>query len=142
MDTYEKIHTIQDWWDGPREGVADYKGKPHVFTRVFDEDLDDYSDFFLLTPITEEEFHLIMEGNEIWKRWVMDFEERLVPLSSHPCLPEERARYEEIKALTQHLFDANQTSSLSVMGEVRWNPDAEESKYRNFSFQPLEMKWG
>lgn len=40
---YEKIHTVHEYWDGPIEGVANYKGEPHKFKLLFDETKDDFS---------------------------------------------------------------------------------------------------
>jgi len=37
----EEVHFVIDYWDGPREGVADYCGTPHYFRCVFDEKRDE-----------------------------------------------------------------------------------------------------
>jgi hypothetical protein len=48
----EEVHLIIDYWDGPREGVADYCGTPHYFRAVFDEKKDEWSDVFrILSPL-------------------------------------------------------------------------------------------
>ncbi|OMF06041.1 hypothetical protein BK127_31335 [Paenibacillus sp. FSL H7-0331] len=50
---YEKVHTMHDWWDGLKAGVAEYQGIPYIFTKNFSEELDDYDDYYLLNPITD-----------------------------------------------------------------------------------------
>jgi hypothetical protein len=30
-DRYETVHTMEDYYDGPREGFADVEGKPHFY---------------------------------------------------------------------------------------------------------------
>src|SRR5262245_43698315 len=34
-ETWEAVHTIDDWYDGPRGGVADFRGAPHYYRTVF-----------------------------------------------------------------------------------------------------------
>src|SRR4051794_39870366 len=31
----EPIHVIKDWYDGPRTGVAEYRGEPHWYRSVY-----------------------------------------------------------------------------------------------------------
>src|SRR5262249_20606690 len=67
-DEYETVWTLWYYCDGPREGVADYQGRPHVFVSEWDEQADDYGDAFLLKPIDDETFRLVMEDWAIWQR--------------------------------------------------------------------------
>ncbi len=78
---YEIVYTVTDYWDGPRRGTANYKGAPHFYESLFDEKADDWSDTFLLTPMDEETFKLVLEDWEIWKRW----EQAYYKNKSHLC---------------------------------------------------------
>lgn len=57
----EEVYFVIDYWDGPREGVADYCGTPHYFRGVFDEKRDVWSDVFILSPLDQDTYHLLME---------------------------------------------------------------------------------
>ena len=41
---YEEVFTVTDYYDGPRQGIANFKGKPHFYDCIFDEARQDYSD--------------------------------------------------------------------------------------------------
>lgn len=28
---YERFYTVLDYYDGPRKGIADFQGKPHLY---------------------------------------------------------------------------------------------------------------
>jgi len=68
---WDAVHTIDDWYDGPRSGVADHAGAPHHYRSCWkdrdDVDLDD--DHFVLTPLSEEAFRAALELDAIWRRW-------------------------------------------------------------------------
>jgi hypothetical protein len=34
--TFEAVHAVWDYFDGPRTGLADYRGRPHYFVCKFD----------------------------------------------------------------------------------------------------------
>jgi hypothetical protein len=59
---YERVYTVIDYYDGPRKGIADYRGKPHFYECIFDESKNDYTDSFLLAPVDPQSFQLAMEG--------------------------------------------------------------------------------
>jgi hypothetical protein len=95
---YENVYTISDWYDGARAGVDDYSGQPHYYECLFDE-LFGYTETYWLHPIDYETFRLALEDWEIWERWDGARKEGKVDLETHPALPEDRARHEEIAAL-------------------------------------------
>ncbi|HEX6733105.1 MAG TPA: hypothetical protein VF074_23995, partial [Pyrinomonadaceae bacterium] len=90
----ETVHTVNDYWDGPRVGVADFKGQPHYFESVFDEASDDWSSVFWLHSLEPETFNLVMENWGLWERWRDAFDTGKADDDSHPCLPEDRAKYQ------------------------------------------------
>jgi hypothetical protein len=95
---FETVHTVTGYYDGPRSGVADYHGRPHVYESLF-EDAPDGSDRFLLQSIDDETFRLAMEDWSIWCRWERAFHSGQTTLATHPALPEERARHDELAAI-------------------------------------------
>lgn len=56
----EKVIKSTDWWDGPKQGLAYYNGQVCIYERVFDDELDDYTDEYDLVPISEEEKDCIL----------------------------------------------------------------------------------
>jgi hypothetical protein len=70
---YEKVFTVTDYYDGPRQGVANFKGEPHFYDCIFDETRNDYSNLYQLTPVSPQVFDLAMEDWAIWERWESAF---------------------------------------------------------------------
>ena len=71
--TYERVHTVWDYYDGPREDLADYRGPPHRYKCEWDEATDDWADTFGLTPVDAETFRLEMARWHIWRTWERAF---------------------------------------------------------------------
>ncbi|KAF1720917.1 hypothetical protein [Pseudoxanthomonas wuyuanensis] len=53
MPEFEKVIELVDYYDGPREGLANFQGKPHTFkSRMLDVyGADDAIDLFDLAPV-------------------------------------------------------------------------------------------
>jgi len=68
---YERVYTVNDYWDRPRAGFADVDGQPHAYRSIWREDLDDWDpdNRFLLQPVSSELLALAREAWEIWLRW-------------------------------------------------------------------------
>src|SRR5437868_5445714 len=96
---YERVHTVFNYWDGIRSGIADFNGMPHYYECPFDEVKDDWAGYFLLKPIDEETFQLAMEDWAIWQRWYIACQTGKTTLETHPALPEDRKRHTEIKKI-------------------------------------------
>jgi hypothetical protein len=93
---YDIVHTITDWYDGARAGVADLHGEPHYYEGRWDEAKGDWSEVYLLNRIDEETFRLAMEDWHIWKRWQAAFRKDTATQDTHPALPADRARHDEL----------------------------------------------
>jgi hypothetical protein len=50
-ENWDRVYTVNEYYDGPKLGVADYHGKPHIYQKQFSEEDDEYTDRFLLTDI-------------------------------------------------------------------------------------------
>lgn len=67
----EKIFCINDQWDGVAvKGIANFNSKPFYFSVIFDEQLEDFSEFYELTPIENDVFALEMENWKYWLYWL------------------------------------------------------------------------
>lgn len=93
----DRLLTINGYYDGPRLGVAELDGVPHIYEAEFDHSTDDYGDTYFLTPISAELLALVMEDWTIWCRWHEAYGRGDVKLETHPALPHERQRHEELK---------------------------------------------
>ena len=134
METeYEIVHTMTDYWDGPRGGIAQFQGRPHVYESVFDYATDDRSDIFLLQLIDGETFELALEDWAIWKRWEAAYAAGLTTTETHPALPADRPRHEELQAILSERLRVEPTTAVQVKGDfkvrdaqgtiwVRWTP--------------------
>src|SRR4051812_6402070 len=96
---FETVYALWCYDDGPREGVADYQGHPHVFVSEWDEEADGYRDAFLLKPIDDETFRLVMEDWCINQRWIAAVSLGLPTLDARTASAEDHNRREELKRL-------------------------------------------
>ena len=119
MPEFETVHTVTDYWDGPRRGIADYCGMPHLYESTFDEAADTYSDTFHLSPVSESLFQLALEDWEIWLRWEAAFHRGEAGRDSHPALPPDRRRHQEIQLLLKPALVVDESCFFQVTGEFR-----------------------
>jgi len=114
---FETIYTVDDYWDGPLEGVADYLGKPHYYKCVFDEEREVWTHDFILTPIDSETLDLVLEAWAIWLRWETEFNKGNNSLDSHPALPEDRLRQEQLHDILATRLRVNSDKEFRVHGQ-------------------------
>jgi hypothetical protein len=119
---YESVFTVTDYWDGPRKGIANYQGKPHLYECIFDEAREGYSDLFQLTPIDSETLRLALEDWDIWQRWETAFRLGKVERSTHPALSNESKRHGELQRksanVTTDLPSRAPTSALAFQPQA------------------------
>jgi hypothetical protein len=113
---YERVHTVLDYYDGPRKGVADFEGQPLLYDCISDEAKGNYSNAFLLMPIDTESFRSALEDWEIWQRWELAYHTGKADLSTHPALPKERKRHDELQAVLQNTWVIDPKKSITRLG--------------------------
>ncbi len=123
---WERVYTINNFWDSPRFGVADLSGRPHIYEAPFNEAKDDYEDFFLVSPIDPDLLTLVLEDWDIWNRWSEAFHRGDASRDTHPALPEDRPRHDELKELIGNRFRTDPTNCRKFTAEFRsvrqgWN---------------------
>lgn len=91
---------MTDYYDGPRSGIANYGGVPHVYESLF-WDMQGVPDVFLLQPLDDETFQLAMEDWTIWCRWERAFHSGQTTIDTHPALPADRARHNELASILE-----------------------------------------
>jgi hypothetical protein len=136
---FDKVHTMTGYYDGPREGIADFEGRPHLYQSEWNEGLDLYSDTFLLSPVDPDLFALALESWEIWRRWEAAFHAGLTPLETHPALPEDRARAIELDRILKPRLIIDPANCFRVRGLFQSVPPTEPGAFLGFG--PLEVRW-
>ena len=127
---YEEVFTVTEYYDGPRQGLANFKGEPHFYDCIFDEARSDYSNLYRLTPVSPQIFELAREYWAIWERWESAFKEGQTTQESHPALPQDRMRHEEIKAVLDAAPRTDQANCVAQMGSFKWD-----------TMLPLQVSW-
>lgn len=117
--TWDRVHTINDYFDGPLLGVADVLGKPHIYQRPFDEGTDEYFNFFLVAPIDADLLRLVLDDWMIWLRWHEAFNKGETTLDTHPALTSDRNQHESIKLAMGDKFAVNAISGKRMTAQFR-----------------------
>ena len=50
---WERVHTVDEYFDGPRGGVADFRGVPHAYKCKWNADAGDWETAFELSPVSD-----------------------------------------------------------------------------------------
>jgi hypothetical protein len=135
---YEEAFTVMDYYDGPRKGVANFRGQPHFYDCIFDERNDEYSDLYHLTPLSQRIFELAKEDWAIWKKWESAFHSGKATVESHPALPQDRARHEEIRAILDSSLTTNAAVCVTQHGSFERLGSGE---YPKGVIRPLQVRW-
>lgn len=120
-ERWESVHTVDDWYDGPREGVADYLGSHHYYRSVFLDTpkWNPDEDRFELTPISGSAYEAALQLHVIWERWNSAY--RTGSASDDPdderVLPADRMRWVELTQLVVKERAANANHTFMVHGE-------------------------
>lgn len=138
MPHFERVHTMTDYYDGPRGGIADYNSQPHIYESTFSDDSGGYTDIFRLSPVPNDIFILALEAWQIWLRWETAFHNGQTSQDTHPALPIDRNRHDELEAILKDRLVIDASNCLAASGEFRVR-DAPEWSGRGF--RPLEVKW-
>lgn len=123
----ERVWTIHEWWDGPRYGIADLNGTPCVFESIFSDDLDDWTDEYVLTPITSEQFLLAMEDWQRWKVWRTAFDSGQTTtwtqgLDVAGMIKDSNPKH-QLKRTGQFIYAENAQWAYATGITVEWSPE-------------------
>lgn len=129
---WERVLTVNEFWDRPRLGIADVYGAPHIYQSPFDQELDDYADHYLVSPVDPELIALVLEDWAIWTRWSEAFDRGESTRETHPALPDDRRRHDELKLLIGSRLAADPENS-----RILW------ARFRNVrrGWNGLEVEW-
>ena len=128
----EAVYFVIDYWDGPREGVADYSGRPHYFKAVFDESRDEWSDVFLLSPLDLDTYRLLMQSKEIWQRWQEAYETGATTLDSHPALPQDANQRKQLDQIIESKIKIDPITAIRVKGSFEADDRTKLTSHRDW----------
>lgn len=140
---FERVHTVTDFWDGPREGVADYGGVPHVYRSVWRREQGEWDDDrFFLSPITPEEASLALEDWAIWKRFAEHYRGRTAPVPENRTdwgvLPEDLPRRRELRRLLAPVLTLDRSRCIIARADFRSRGLRQQP---GFVVPHLEVQW-
>lgn len=128
MLNYERVLTVTEYYDGPKEGIADYRGKPHFYKCIWDNDKDNYSSSFMLSPLDDKIVKIAEEHWRMWLRWREACMRGSAPLESGPVLLQDRPRYEEMKPDLERMLVLDSDRFIVANGLFK-ETDAEGMKF-------------
>jgi hypothetical protein len=135
---FEVVHALLEWYDGPRRGIANYLGEPHLFESEWHDGEDTFADTFLLTPIDVETLALAIEDWAIWLRWETAFHQGRVTRETHPALPEDRPRHDELERRLETRLGIDPAKAFQKAAEFRPRDDP---SWSGLGWRPLEVRW-
>jgi hypothetical protein len=118
--------------------MANFDGRPHAYDAPFNYWEESHADLYVLRAVDEETFRLALEDWEIWLRWEAAFYAGTTTRDTHPALPAERARHDELARSLEARLAALAGPAIRVRGvfrrsvkhtrapwlEVQWTPVA------------------
>lgn len=135
---FEIVHTLTDWYDGPRRGIADLQGVAHYFESDWSDLEGAEQDIFLLTPIDAATLALALEDWQIWRRWETAFYEERTTIETHPALPDDRDRHEALQPLLEQRLRINPAHVIRKLAEFQPRSDP---NWNGLGRGPLQVRW-
>lgn len=143
---FERVYTITDYYDGPRAGVADFHGAPHVYRSLYldSETLNPDETRFELSPISQETLRLALESWVIWERWDIAVRRGEIAAvdptdSNWGAMPEELVRRDELDSLLETLLIVDTANRVLAQGDFRASEAAHDLPPG--VLRPLEVCW-
>ncbi|HEX5705059.1 MAG TPA: hypothetical protein VFX97_17810 [Pyrinomonadaceae bacterium] len=137
---FERVFTVNDYYDGPHSGIANYCGRPHHYECEWDHEKGNYGSTFVLTPITNETLTLALEQHEIFLRWERANLRGEIVDSTHPALPGQNARYAELEEIIKGSLENASGSRHRARGVFRPTPEQQPSLPKGV-MRELEVEW-
>lgn len=117
---WEPVFTVNEFWDRPRRGFANYGGRPHAYSCEWDEKADDWGEVYLLCFVSDEQLGLAREDWDIWRRWASAHHaKRLTAEDKHPALAGDWPRHEELQPLVIEALAVGKSQAVRAIPEFR-----------------------
>ncbi len=117
---WEPVFTVNEFFDGPRQGFANYHGRPHAYLCEWDERADDWRTIYLVSPVSEEQLRLAIEDWDIWRRWASAHHaESLTPEDECPALAGDWSRHKQLEPVVRAALAVDKRQVVRVIPEFR-----------------------
>ena len=132
----ERVYAVDEYYDGPEVGYADFKGSPHRFEVIDEWEIEESRvRIFRLFEITCEHLSVVLEAHRLWARWHEKYRRgELQDGVSGGCdvrvLPEDREAHALLKARQSELVKIE--SSVHAFARGEFVPGGVETEYRAF----------
>ena len=136
---FEPVHTVWDYYDGPRVGLADFEGKPHYYYCEWAADAGGYADTYRLSPVDADTLQLAQEQWQLWRDWEAAFHAGKVTQESHPGHGGTNERYDQLEEMLQERLASCRALPSPYRGTFR--PAAESSELPKGVTRDLEVEW-
>lgn len=129
MSLWEPVLSVDDYYDGPLSGVAEYRGVVHSYEAFFDYAKDEWAGelrcveaeqrqklfhYHYLTPLSQELLAFMDERSDMFRKWQAAYRAGEVEHSTHPVLPEERERYESLGQRQDEYLKAHASNLIQL----------------------------
>lgn len=135
---FERVHTMTDYYDGPRRGIADFEGVPHLYVSEWDDGADIDANTFKLSPVEPRVLALALEAWAIWRRWETALHEGRTTAKTHPALPEERSRSDELEQILERELKIDEHNYVRVQGDFK---PLDDPAWSGLGWRPLQVHW-
>ena len=142
---WERVYTVTDYYDGPRAGVADFAGVPHVYAAIFRDDLGEWDpdDRYELSPLAPDLLPYVLEYWGIWRRFELALKSGQIVAppseSDWGALPVDRARKVELRNRLAGALTIDPARRTVARAEFR--PAGEGPEYPLGVMKDLEVRW-
>src|SRR5687768_4538331 len=116
---FERVYTVNDYYDGPRAGFADFDGVPHAYTSQWSEERDDWDELLVLRPVSADLLALALEDWAIWTRWERAYRAGETTQTTHPALPADAARHMLLAPLIEKALTFGPADGFTASAEFR-----------------------
>jgi hypothetical protein len=129
---------MTDYYDGPRKGIADFEGRPHLYESEWDDLADEYAFTFRLSPVEARIFDLALELWNIWRRWETALYEGRATPDTHPAVAEDRTRSDELHRILGSELKIDDANYVRADGDFK---ALDDPKWNGLGWRPLQVRW-
>jgi hypothetical protein len=115
----EQVYVENEWYDGPRAGIADIQGLPHRFKSLFDDDEAGHLRTFLIWPVDQSACDLEVEQWRLFVEWNVRYESGQAGTDSHPGHGGIDRRWDEIEALLKNGRSVVPADARRALADIR-----------------------
>ena len=125
VSEWERVYTVTDYWDGPRAGVADFGGVPHIYVAIFNQELGEWDpeDRYELSPLPPNLLSAVQEDWAIWRRYELALKTGRIPIPESEekwgALSEDRPRRAELRRKLAGALVIDPSRRTVLRGEFR-----------------------